>query len=193
MSLYEFLLFVHVSAVIIWIGAGSLLLLLAVRAERARDDATLTKIIQDVDGLSKVLFIPASLTALLSGILLVIDGDLSWGNLWVVLGLLGWAATFATGLLVLTPRSQRVTRMLERAGGRTTPEIAAEIRRTLTLARTDYVVLFLVVADMTLKPTGDDVGLLVVMALILVAAVAYVVSRTRSIEAPAPASARAGP
>jgi hypothetical protein len=49
------------------------------------------------------------------------------------------------------------------------------------LGRTDYIVLFLVVADMVLKPTADDVGTLVVMAAILVAGVAYVVVKARSV------------
>jgi len=42
--------------------------------------------------------VPASFATLILGILLVIDGDLSFGQLWIVIGLGGVAATIATGL-----------------------------------------------------------------------------------------------
>jgi hypothetical protein len=56
----------------------------------------------------------------------------------------------------------------------------------LVLGRTDYLVLALVVIDMVTKPSGDDVGVLAVMALILLAGIAYVLTSYRGIEQPAP-------
>jgi hypothetical protein len=54
-------------------------------------------------------------------------------------------------------------------------------------------VLFLVIADMVIKPIGDDVGVLIGMAVILIAGIAYIVSRLRALdaerEAPAPSPA----
>ena len=58
----------------------------------------------------------------------------------------------------------------------------------LTLGRTDYVVLVLVVADMVLKPTGEDVGLLAAMGAILIAGIAAVIAGYRAIPAPAAAA-----
>lgn len=49
----------------------------------------------------------------------------------------------------------------------------------------------LVVFDMVAKPTGDDVGLLVAMALILAAGIAYIVVSVRAIEARQPAATTA--
>jgi hypothetical protein len=61
------------------------------------------------------------------------------------------------------------------------------------MARLDYVTLFLVIADMVIKPTGDDAGVLIGMAVILVAGIAYILSRLRALdaerEAPAPSPA----
>ena len=61
------------------------------------------------------------------------------------------------------------------------------------MARVDYVVLFLVVADMVVKPTGDDAGVLIAMAVILIAGIAYILSRLRALDAeretPAPSAA----
>jgi hypothetical protein len=55
------------------------------------------------------------------------------------------------------------------------------------------VVLFLAIADMVIKPTGDDVGVLIGMTLIALAGVAYIVMSLRRIdgrEQPLPASAQ---
>jgi uncharacterized protein (UPF0548 family) len=50
-----------------------------------------------------------------------------------------------------------------------------------------------VIADMVIKPTGDDAGVLLGMAVILVAGIAFILSRLRALdaerEAPAPSAA----
>ena len=99
---------------IVWIGSSTLLNVLAFRADRARDHEGLRRIAADASGLTEVLFIPASVATLILGILLVIDGDLSFGQLWIVLGLVGVAATIATGLGVITPRTKEIDALLAR-------------------------------------------------------------------------------
>ncbi len=106
----------------------------------------------------------------------MIDEPWSFDQLWIVLGLLGYAATFVTGAGILKPRSERIVEMMQRAGGMT-PEAAVEIRRMLSLARIDYITLMLVITVMALKPTGDDVVVLTVMALVMVAGTAYFAAR----------------
>jgi hypothetical protein len=59
------------------------------------------------------------------------------------------------------------------------------------MSRLDYVVLFLVIADMVVKPTGDDPAVLIAMALIAIAGVAYVVLRLRALDQQQPAVAAA--
>jgi hypothetical protein len=111
-----------------------------------------------------------------------IDGPWSFGDLWIVLGLGGIAATILTGLLVLTPRTDEIAQLMERDG--MTPEVATKITQLLTLGRIDIVVLYLVVADMAIKPTGDDVGVLVAMAAIVIAAAVFFSSRARALSEP---------
>jgi uncharacterized membrane protein len=191
MSAYELFLAVHILGAIAWIGSGFLLLVLANGAARATDGEALGRIIDDTAHLGNRLFIPAALVTLAMGIALTIDGHWSLGNLWVALGLAGFATTFLTGLLVMKPRGDAIAE-IRRREGRMTPAATYEARRMLVLARTDYLVLALVVIDMAIKPTGDDVGVLVVMALILVAGIAYVLASYRGIELSptAPAAAR---
>jgi uncharacterized membrane protein len=189
MDLYELLLFVHIAATVIWVGSGFLLLVLGVIAARAEDDAQLERILADNETLALRLFVPSSLTVLAAGVLLMIDGSWSVDYLWLVLGLIGYLATFVTGLFVLKPHGERIHAMMQRAGGMT-PAARAETQRLLTLARIDSVVLFLVIFDMVIKPTGDDVGVLVAMAAIVVVGVGWAIARARAIPvlAEAPAS-----
>jgi Predicted integral membrane protein (DUF2269) len=192
MTLYELLLFIHIAASIVWIGAGFFSLLLATTYDRESDEAAIKRFLHDQERLATRLFVPASLVVVLMGIALVIESDAwSFGYLWIVLGLIGYAATFVTGLFFLKPASERVGAEMERQGGRLTPELRTDIRKLIVTARVDYVTFALVVFDMVAKPTGDDVALLIVMALILVAGIAYIVVNLRAIDARGAAAASA--
>jgi uncharacterized membrane protein len=182
MTLYELLLFIHISASIVWIGAGFLSLVLATTYDRESDEMAIKRFLQDQDRLALRLFIPASLTVVLMGIALVIESDAwSFSYLWIVLGLIGYAATFVTGLFFIKPSSERIAAEMERQGGRLTPELRTSIRKLIVIARVDYVTFALVVLDMVVKPTGDDTGVLIAMALIFLAGVAYIGMSVRAI------------
>jgi uncharacterized membrane protein len=177
-SYYEVLLFVHVLGAAIWFGTGFALLVLGHRFDRAHDNAGLRSLFDQSDWLAKRVFIPISLVVLVAGILLVLEGPWSFDQLWIVLGLLGYAVTFFTGILVLTPLSKRIAEQLNSEG--MTDSTARGIGSMFNKMRIDYTVIGLVIADMTLKPTGDDVLLLVLMAAVLVGVVALVVRSDRS-------------
>lgn len=183
MTWYELLLLLHIVAAIAWLGSGLLLNVLAYRAEKARDDEGLKRIADDAAALGNVLFLPASLATFVFGILLTIEGPWGFDMLWIVLALAGYLATFLFGVTVAKPTSEKVAAMVEREGGRFGPEAALLTRRLLIKGRADAVVLYLVVAVMALKPTGDDVALLAVLAAILVASVGYVALRLREVDA----------
>ena len=184
MTLYEFLLFIHISATVVWVGAGLCSLVLAIGYDRDGDEPAIRRFLADQERLATRLFIPASLTVVIFGIALVIESDAwSFGYLWIVLGLVGFAATFVTGLFMIKPASERIGAAMEREGGRLTPQLRTDIRKLIVMARLDYVVLFLVIADMVVKPTGDDAGMLIGMAVILVAGIAYILSRVRALDA----------
>jgi uncharacterized membrane protein len=193
MTLYEFLLFVHIAATVVWVGAGLCSLVLAIGYDRDSDEPAIRRFLADQERLATRLFIPASLTVVIFGIALVIESDAwSFDQLWIVLGLVGFAATFVTGLFMIKPASERIGAAMEREGGRLTPELRTDIRKLIVMARLDYVTLFLVIADMVIKPIGDDVGVLIGMAAILIAGIADIVIRVRALDAevqPAPSAA----
>jgi uncharacterized membrane protein len=184
MTWYELLLFIHIGAAIVWIGAGLLSLMLATRYDRDSDEAAITRFIRDQEWLAMRLFVPASLTLVVFGIALVIQSDAwSFSYLWIVLGLVGYAATFVTGFFFIRPASERIGAEMEQRGGRLTPELRVTIRKLIVTSRVDYVTFALVVFDMVVKPTGDDTSVLIVMALILLAGLGYILLSLRAIDA----------
>jgi uncharacterized membrane protein len=180
-SSYDIYLVIHLLAAVAWVGGGFTLVLLGMWALAARDDSATQIVVAAAAKLGKRLFIPASLVVLAMGILMIVDGPWSFSYLWLVLGLIGFLTTALTGATVLGPTSERIAAMIEADGF--TDRARTESERLLTLARLDYVVLFLVIFDMAVKPTGDDVGVLVFMALVLVVGCGLILMRARALGA----------
>jgi len=180
MSMYELLLYLHIAAAIVWVGSGFLIQVQAVRANKANDHANLKRILDDVEGLSNTVFIPASLVVVVFGVLMVVDSD-AWGfdQLWIVLGLVGYFATFVTGVGVLKPRGEYLAEAMEREG--MSDHVVAKMRELRVLARIDFLVLTVVVCTMAVKPSGDDPGVLVGMAAVLVAGTLLFLSQARAL------------
>jgi uncharacterized membrane protein len=171
MTYYEILKFLHVLAAIIWLGGGFMILTLVVRAERADDGLLLKKIAENTKWLAQRIFIPSSLAVLVLGILATIEGPWGFGDLWIVLGLIGYAASFLTGILFLEPEGKRIDAAMTEYGPGS-PQAAHHIRRINVVQRMEMVILFLVVAVMAVKPTGDDTGALLLGAAIVLATLA---------------------
>jgi hypothetical protein len=186
MTLYELLLFIHILATIVWLGAGFLSLVLAIWYDRESDEGAIRRFLVDQERLAPRLFVPSSLVVVLMGIALVIESE-AWGfdQLWIVLGLMGFAATFVTGLFLIKPESEQIGAAVEREGGRLNPRLRADIRKLIVKARVDQIVLAVVIFDMVAKPTGDDVGVLIAMASVVLLGVGYIAARVRAIDAEA--------
>lgn len=170
MSLYELLLFLHVTAATIWLGAGFLLAVLVFGAILAGDRAREGGYHRDVGWLAPRLFIPASLATLVLGLLLVAEGT-GWSldQLWLVIALCGWLLSFSLGFFYFKPEGERIGALIEQHGP-AYPEVESRLHRLNIVDRLQLVVLFLMVADMTIKPTGDEGAVLAVAAAILIAA-----------------------
>ena len=177
MSYYEILLFLHIAAATVWLGSGFFLQMLIFRAESAGDTALTRGIASNTGWLAQRIFIPASLAVLVLGILLTIEGPWSFGDLWIVLGLGGYAVSFLVGILFQEPEGKRIHAAME-AGDQA--RAAFLIRRINAVARLELVVLYLVVGVMALKPTGDDTGTLIAGAALLLVAIAVWAPRLRA-------------
>ena len=134
-----------------WVGGGLTLTILGMRAERSNDPDEMATIARQAAFVGERIFAPIGLIVFLAGIAMVINLDLGWGTSWIVVGLVGYAITFLTGLLVLSPLAKRVAHLIGTKGAEDA-ETQAAIQRILLIARVDIAVLLLVVADMVLKP-----------------------------------------
>lgn len=148
---YAFFKWVHVTGAVLWVGGGLTLTILALRAERSSDPVEMAMIARQAAFVGERVFTPVGLLVLLAGIGMVINLHWGWGTSWIVIGLVGYAVTFLTGLLVLGPQAKRIGQLIETVGA-DAAETQAAIRRILLIARVDEGVLLLVVAAMVLQP-----------------------------------------
>ena len=148
---YTVLKTIHILAAAVWVGGGVLIVTLIARARRAADHPTVLTLVRQVQFVGPRFFAPASLILVITGIWLVLDGDLDW-SLWVILGLIGWAATFVTGNFFLRPAGEKLGAALAERGP-DDPQAQTYVARILNVARVDQVVLVLVIVDMVIKPT----------------------------------------
>ena len=170
MTLYEFLLFLHVAAAVIWVGGAAMFQFIALRILAKNDPVALADFAAGVERIGNRVLVPAALTALLAGFALVWEAEV-WtiGDDWIVIGLILFAVTFLSGAGYFGPESGRVKKLIEAEG----PVAAGpRIRRLLILTRIDLVVLFLIIFDMSVKPSFSD-GWTIVGALLVAAALAF--------------------
>jgi uncharacterized membrane protein len=158
--------FIHVCAAIAWVGGGITLFTLGLMANRRADDAGSAKVIEQVSFLSTRWFIPSSMVTLIAGLIMAIGYNL-WGQAWVVLGLLGFLATFAIGFFILKPTSEAID-AANKAGRQADAKAGGQ--KMLTVSKFDYTLLFVVVADMVFRPQWSDWLLLLIMAVVLAGA-----------------------
>lgn len=99
-SLYDWLLFLHMLAAMVWIGGGIMLAALAGRVLRDPDPRTIPRFTRTLRALGPLILAPATIAVVALGIWLVHDGAAwSFGQLWLQLGLGLFAAAFLIGAI----------------------------------------------------------------------------------------------
>jgi cyanate permease len=172
MSRYELWVFLHVASVIVWLGAGTTLVLISLYAQRVGDTVLLERLTGLLGWLGQRVVGPAALGALVFGIVADRSGD--WSSpLWIRLGYGAIAISLLLNIGVRAPLLRRIRH------GATASGSAGRLLRALPLV--ELTVLYLAVADMVAKPTGSDTGSLAaggaVLGLAVTAALAAVRAR----------------
>ncbi|MFL6030002.1 MAG: DUF2269 family protein [Gaiellaceae bacterium] len=165
MTWYTFFKSVHIAAAAVWIGGAFMIQALAFRITRTGDGRRQAEFAKDTEIVGMRVFIPATWILLLAGVAMMINFDWSWGQNWVVLGLIAFAISFIVGAGYIGPEGGRIAAVIERDGA-TSSEALARIRRILLISRVELVVLLTVLVNMTVKPSGNAGwfwGLLVAM------------------------------
>jgi uncharacterized membrane protein len=149
-GLYDWLLFLHVVAAMVWVGGAVLLGVLAIRVVRDGEPGAVGKFITNMRVIGPAVLAPATVGVIGFGVWLVLDSA-AWdfGQFWVQLALALFTGAFVIGIA----HQSRTAIGAERAVGRGDDE---EARRQLTRWSRGYwvIVLLLIVAtwDMTAKP-----------------------------------------
>jgi hypothetical protein len=151
MSWYELLLFLHVLAMATWFGSGLAILVLAARALPAGGAAFGTFAI-NAGWWAGRAHPAAGVILLLTGFGMLAEGDIDFGQTWVILGLIGLVAAFAVGGALIGRTSEALSKALQAAGGTMTEEHRPLAQQILLYSRIELVILVLVIADMVAKP-----------------------------------------
>lgn len=150
MTRYDVIKFLHLIAVIIWLGGGVMLQILLARSRRAGPEAVAT-FNQSAEWTSQRVFMPASFVVLGSGIWLVIDSPWAFSDPWIGIGILGYAISAVNGMVNLGPTARKMKELIAERGPQDAG-VARLGRRMDRAGRFDLVVLTAVVLDMVVKP-----------------------------------------
>jgi len=142
---------IHVFFAIIWLGGGTMITVLAWRANRAKDTAQLLVIGKQAEWLSTRVFVPSSLIVLAMGIVLMHKGGWGYNHFWPLFGLVGWCVSFVVGAAFLGPQSGKLGKLME-THGPDDPLVQARLDRVINVARADAVLVLLIAIDMVAKP-----------------------------------------
>jgi uncharacterized membrane protein len=156
-GIYHLIKFIHVGAAIVWVGGGAFVQVLATRVSKQNDPLKLAALAKDVEAIGQRYLMAASILVLLAGLTLVIYTPfLYFSEPWVIIGLVGVAATIVTGAGFIGPEAGRLAKAAEERGP-ADPEVQSRIRRIFLISRIDLLVLTLVVLDMVFKPGSKAV------------------------------------
>lgn len=153
MTLYDWLLLVHIIAAMIWVGGSILLLAIAARMARADDLNARLTFTRESDVAGPI--IAASVWVLLAaGIGMVIESEVwEFSQLWIWLSLTLFAVSGFVGGAYYGRANKRMVAALE-SGEPGRAEADRLARQTITVARVDVLLLLVIVGLMVFKPGG---------------------------------------
>lgn len=151
-SLYLVLKFVHVAAVIAWIGGVIALSILTLRTSPSAPQAVLVNAMEQSAFYGQRVIGPTSGVVLLAGIAMVASAKIGFGTLWVVWGFTGIALHILLGVTLLRRNAQRLSQIANSP----TPDrvaLAEALARQKTIALAYVLAMLSVVWAMVTKPT----------------------------------------
>jgi uncharacterized membrane protein len=151
-SAYSIYLAIHVLSAVVWVGGDVTLTTLGIVFERRGEGETLGALGRMGAWIGTRVYTPALFVTLAFGIALMLEGDLDWGEFWVVFGLVGWTIAAVVGVGFVGPELGRIDEAV-RAHGPDSPEVARRVKRLFMIFRFDTALLILIVLVMTTKPS----------------------------------------
>ena len=151
MSLYEILKFVHICAVILWVGGSVMFLVLTARMNND-DPAVVAKIAEDSVWLGNRYYTPVAIVTLIAGVWMVITSGMGFEHLWITIGIAVVVISAVLGMAYYAKAGKAIAE-----GARTgtlTDETRAKLAQIRTVARVETALLFFAVYAMVTKLGG---------------------------------------
>lgn len=152
MTLYEALLWLHVTFSSLWVGGAVLLTVLSTVAQRSNDAGRVTSAVATAEAFGGRYFGPIGMLVVLLGVCLVIEGPWSFGDAWISVSLGLVVVSILIGAVFLSRETVRATTALAGAREAMNPEARAAVNRIVVVSWVDAAILFAVVFLMTTKP-----------------------------------------
>ncbi len=150
MNIYSLIKFVHVLLAIVAVGFNASYGVWLARAAREPDH--LSHVLRGIKILDDRFANPAYGLLLVTGLTMVLVGNLPITTLWITAAIVLWLVAVVLGLAAYTPTLRRQIRALETAGA-DSPEFRRLSQRGIVLGIVLAVVVVLIVFLMVVKPT----------------------------------------
>ncbi len=147
---YHILLLIHIAAVILWVGGGLMMSMLAEQVRRAGNPQEIAATVDRMDWFGPRFYSPLAVVTLLAGIGLAQMGP-GFAAPWVGIGFLALIISGAISGAVLARNGKKLKALIASTGANTA-EVQAGLAGLVTWSRINAIVLFIAVVDMVLKP-----------------------------------------
>ncbi len=151
MTLYELMKTIHVLAAAAWVGGAVISHVQGALIAKSKDQQRVLNFVKEQNWLGTRYFAPLAVVVLIAGIVMVVDSGWNFSDLWIVIGLVLFAATVFVGAGMLGPQGKKLETAIE-ARGLDDPgsqQLWTTFKNTSSI---DLVLLVLVVSDMVIKP-----------------------------------------
>lgn len=151
-TFYIVLKFVHVAAVILWLGGVVAVGMLNARVAHERDPAALAPLARASRFFGSAVVGPSALATLVAGVGMVLASGMSFATLWIAWGLTGIVIAVLLGTTLIRSTGEQLGAAMQE--GRDGSAGVVRLRQRLrNLSILNLLVLFSIVAAMVFKPT----------------------------------------
>lgn len=148
---FQIYLAIHVVSAVVWVGGDVTLTTLGIVFERRGDGETLAALGRMGTWIGTRVYTPTLFVVIAFGIALMHEGNIDWGQFWVIFGLIGWAIAGTLGVGFVGPELGRID-AAARAHGPQSDEVMRRVKRLFMIFRFDTALLILIVLDMAARP-----------------------------------------
>ena len=149
---YNLFKFLHVVAVIVWVGGLVAISVINARLAREHDPAQMAPLTRASGFFGGVIVAPAAALTLIAGLVMVANARMSFATLWIAWGLGGLLVSLLLGATLIRRAGTELSAAIQ--GADSDPSRTEALQRRLrTLSLLNLLILFSAVGAMVFKPT----------------------------------------